>query len=379
MGTIIAILSEQENIMFNYYLNKRRIEMSYPIKKYSKWDWIQRRYRSDYYKVKDYYQNRTRAVDNRTMLSRLVDILKVSLGAPVYSYLKHVDANARLISKQFNIVSNIAYGKVHESEIYGDNSYEVFLYTDTVIDIDYIELNWRDIDSLKIIYNENTDLDFHVPFNQNKDFKELTVTIFELDVVTMLLQYYYWGREQERLGNSVNTNVFIATIIYPNTLGSYLDLAVFNRFLNLANGEENKPFDLKQPFKVVDYTVGVDRVLNNIVKDVKNQSIPLTQLLESVPGIVNKNAARSLYMRHKYYTAQSLWVLFLGRLTYNLRLLNIMSKKGIARNKDITTTIPATVKLMERRATNALATLPTDMGIDLNKKIDELKKIVGSR
>lgn len=365
--------------MFNYYLNKRNTELSYPIKKYSKWDWIKRRYLFDFYKTKDYYRNRIRAVDNKSMISRLVDVLKESLGLPVYSYLKSVDANARLTSKQFNITSNINYGELHKSEVYGDNSYEAFLYTDTEIDIDYIEHNWRDIASLKIIYNSNTDLDFLVPFNQNKNFKKATLTVFEIDVVKMLLQYYYWAKEQTLLGNSVNTNVFIATVIYPNVLDSYMDMAIFNRFLAIANDIAIDEFITKQPYTTIDYSAGVDRILSGVVKDVKNQSIPLAQLLDSVPMLVKNNANELLYIDNKYYTVQSKWVLYISRLKYVLLLITLMGKKGRSRNRDLLTTLPAYIKQIERSSVVVLNSDDNAIILEKANTVEQIKKIVGRR
>jgi len=365
--------------LFNYFLNNNRDDISYSVKEYSKWDFIKRRYLSEQFRIKEYYRNKNRAVDNRNMISRLVDTLKGSIGSDVVTYLKDVGMSARYMSKQFGIVSNINNGVVFKSVIYGANSYEVFLYTENEIDLDKIELNWKDIESIRAIKTGDTDLDFYVPFNEGKDFSEPTVNVFEIDIVHMMLQYYYWARERSLSSDSTNTNVFIATIVYPNITDSIMDLAIFNRYLAINNDTSIRNFRIKHPFNVLNYSDAIDHILYTIKKDSKNESMALTQLLKSIPAIDQKDMSYVLNIHHKYYTMQSIWVLHLGRIEYINGLLDILSTKGKRRNRDILYTIPYTLKNIERRMSSIMNILPTVIGDKFLANIELLKEKAGKR
>ena len=65
-----------------------------------------------------------------------------------------------------------------------------------------------------------------------------TLSVYELDLITMLLQYRSWSKVRLSQGLSTDSNIFIAMIVLPNTLDSILDYSLYNRFMAIANGEK---------------------------------------------------------------------------------------------------------------------------------------------
>ena len=359
-----------------YYTNN---DTSYPIKKYTKFDYIASRYRKDLNKVIDYYMNKDRAVNNSHILNRLITLIAPNINMSDTQYFEIVETTNVYIAKQFDIVSNINSGKIHENLFIGNNSYEILLYKETDIDLFEFSNNWRTYQSVKAIYNEDTALDFNVPFN-NKDYIVPMLSIFEIDITAMLMQYKYWALERIKNDHSTNANVFISQIVLPNMLPSLLDFALYNRYRSLLNNEPIEDFNIRQPFILTDYSKGIDNIYKKVIKDTKNTSMEVDHLYETIPMIYVKNAYELLHVTNKYYTKQSEWVLVLSRIPIIKDTLVNLGARGIAKNKTIINRLAYRLKEIERSKTiehklDNLTYIETNYLIDL----DYIKDIVGRR
>jgi len=364
--------------MFNFFI-KPRSPFNYPIKKYYKFEYIKRKYNFEINKVKDYYRGKNRAVNNRHILNRIITMLAPSYTLEDFDYYSRVDSNSRLVSKQFDIVSNINKGRVLQNELYGENSDEIFLYTETPINLDTFKYTWITESPIRCIHTNNLELSFMFPY-ENITLPENSLHVFEIDITKMLMMYKYWCLERVREDNSTNPNVFIATIVLPNVLDSLIDLTIVNRYLAIAAGEKlPHKFINKHPFVIINYVEGIDNVLTDIVKDTRNSSIPLEQLLLSIPVIVEETALPVIKITHTYYTAQSKWVFYLSRVGTIKNLLTVIGKKGRARNKELVNTLPYVIKTILRRSGGLPDILTPDRIAKFNKDITTINKIIGKR
>ena len=364
--------------MLKYFI-KKIDDIDYPVKEYSRFDWVRRKYLFELEKVKNYYRYRIRATNNKNILSKLIDLLRTDITKDEFDYYKYVDSNAEYIAKQLNIVNDLSSGKVLESEIYGDNSYEILLSVNNDIDFDYIANNWIELETLRVIKTDNVQLNFTVPF-ENIDMYIDTLTIFEIDIVTMLLQYRHWALERMSNDDSIDPNVFIATIVYPNVLNNMIDLTIFNRYMNIAlDIEQYTELDNKNPFLIIDYNDKVNNILKEVVKDTKNRNIYLTQLLKTIPSIYNNNMIEALHINKDIFNIRSYWVLVVARLKIVLNLIKILDKHGMKRNKDLINRIPVDLKEIERRSSYVENKLPILFEIELQETINELNNLLGKR
>ena len=176
--------------MFKYFTKNNLDFISLPMKKYNRFSFIRRRYMNDLNKVLNYYRHRERAVNNDHLLSRLIETAIPSTTLTMFDYFRLLDTNARFVSKQFDITSSINYGKVHNNIIYSKNSDEIFIYVNSSIDFENIHNTWREMESLRVVYTDDTDLDMKVPFI-DVGFSSNTLNVFEVDVTMMGMQYYY--------------------------------------------------------------------------------------------------------------------------------------------------------------------------------------------
>jgi len=364
--------------VFKLFTNER-YEYNYPIKKYSKFDFIKRRYLDELKHVKDYYHNKDRAVNNSHLLNRLITLLAPSIYKDEYEYLASVTANARFLSKQFDIVSNIHSGSIMSNVFFGKGSREILLYREDDIDLDVIEDNYYDMDSVRVVHSPSTDLNLRVPFN-DKEHHMPELYVMTIDIIKLLMQYKYWALDRIKVDSSTNPNVFIATMVLPNIIDSLIDIRIFNRYLDIAVGNSvNEEIVNVHPFPIVDYTKGIDDVLKQVVKDTGNTSIPLEQLLLSIPVIVEDNALEIVKLTHTYFTAQSKWVLYISRIKVILKLLKVFNKRGIARNKDIVNELPFILKTILRRSGGLPDILPKELLTGFFTDVKAIQKITGKR
>jgi hypothetical protein len=365
--------------MLNLFLGKKKgFELNTPIKQYSKFDMIRDKYKYELEKIKEYYRNRDRAVDNQNVFAKLLTILTPNIEIDLIDYLKGVESNAIYFSKQFDFVSNISKGKLLENNFYFYNSKELLLYIENDIDIFTVANKWKEIESVKVVYTENTAIDFEILFG-NKELPNEKLTMFEVNVVLMALQYKYWALERKKNDMSTNPNVFVARVILPNLLDNMLDLVIFNRFLELYQYGSIDEFEIDHPFAVSDYSNKLDKVLKDVLKDTVNNSIPIEQFINTIPTIANDCMLDVLKINKPFYTKQSEWALWVGRIKYIALILEMMGERGRARNRDYINYLPSRIRALENRSTEVRDQLSSDMLLDFEYQIEKIKNMLGRR
>lgn len=351
--------------------------INYPIKKYTQFDYIKRRYVDELNKIKDYYHNRIRAVENTHPFSKIINNLSPSLDIDNLEYFKIVSADAIYLSKQYGFTSNISQGKPFANLFYKDNSTEFLLYVENQIDPYELTDDWVNISPARVIYTENKDLDFHI-MDGSKSLSYPQYTIIEIDVVTMMMQYKLWANERVKTDDSTNPNVFIATIVIPNMLDNMLDLTIYNRFMSIGIDRGGLPkFDIKHPFSVLDLSSQLDTILKNSVLNLKEESVYLEQLLLTIPVIVNASMVDALQIHLPYYSSRSEWLLWIARVKHIYRLLVFLGEKGIAKNKEYVNYLPIQIRRLENRA--SLITLPEELIGQYKETLNSISAIVGKR
>jgi len=264
----------------------------------------------------------------------------------VLDYLDRISVNAPYIAKQLGIVSNLNTGETHTNVLFEGSSSEIFLYVDNAIDPLEMESVWEDYQSIKVIKTDVTDINYPVLFKYAK--YTPGVTIFEIDIKAMMLQYYYWSKARLLEDRGIAANIFLPTIVIPNISDSLVDYAIFNRFNTIVTGDYEFDTPQHHPISIIDYSKGIDGVLEKVVKDVVNTNIYLTQLLRTIPAINVSDMYVLLQIDKSYYNIQSKWVLWVSRLGEIVELHKILGKKGRRINTPLYNRLPYEIKLIKR-------------------------------
>jgi len=362
--------------MFSYFTSYKDGDIAYPLRKYTKWRVLKNMYLGELSKAKLYYRDRGYALDNDNILVRLIKTLYNDYNSDILSYMDMVSTDAPYIAKQFLFVSNLSEGAVLKDAVF-HNSNEIFLVSDNHPDPYDLESTWMDYAPIKIIKTEIQDVYYPVPFKYEANTD--TVNIFEIDIVGLMLQYYYWARSRVAEDRGTSPNVFLASIAIPNVVDSLIDLAIWNRFVTLASGGTTPDTTNKHPMYLIDYTKGVDDVLWNVVKDNTDSSIYLTQLLKSIPTLVSQDMYTALTIDQTIYNKQSKWVLWVSRMHAVRVLYDMLGKRGHKLNRDQFYSLPYELKLMGNRESQYSDKLGSvDMSV-MKDDIDHMHAALGKR
>lgn len=365
--------------MLKYFL-KRTYQHQPGIKYYSRFDYIKRRYQSEVDKVILYHRNRIRAVNNSHLLVRLIKLLSpVSFNMDFFDYFKFVDKNSLYLTKQLGIVSDINTGVILENIFYKNNSYEVLLYGKRPFDIFDMEYKWENYYPIRVVYSSEREYDLHL-LDGSKNKINTDLTILEINIPMLMLQYKQWGLMKERIGESTSPAIFLCQIVFPNILKTMIDMITWNRFISRDNGTYPlEQYRVKHPFHILDLTPGVDDILNNVHNDVSDVSQYLDKILMSIPTMYYPTMIDALHINDPFPTKQSEWVIWLARLKTMKGILNLLKVRGINRNKDILNSLPFEIRRLKNGSTNLFRLIPYELSEICKMDIEIIGDILGVR
>jgi len=333
--------------MFRYFTTASD-DTEYPIKKYFEWNLIKTMAGEQIEKAKDYYRNREYSYPNNNPIIRL---LKMMLRDPnamdIFEYMDYVDNAIPYLTKQFLLVDSHSQGKVLTNVLMSGSSNETFIVVDNTTDLLGAADNWKELESIRVISSDITDVNYPVLFDYYKYSPGLTM--FEIDLRAIAVQYYYWAKTRVYGDLAININVFFPMVVIPNILNSLMDIAIWNRYKSIASGMTIVDNDNKKPIALIDYTTGIDDVLSKVAKHLDGNSYYVTQLLRSVPMITSDSAYDVLRLSISIYTRQSLWSLWVSRADDITVIYNTMGKRGHRINKMLFNRLPYVVRNMRNR------------------------------
>lgn len=352
--------------------------IAYPIKQWSKWDYIKRVTLRELNRVTYYYHTKSRFTNNTHILSRLVRMLRTDVNIDLTSYFKSVDISSEYIARQFGFVSNKSKGLVLNNIFY-KNENVIINYVNNDFNIFDIKNNYTNLSPIRVIYSNDYVIDYY-QFDNSKTNTFKTLTIIELDVNLMLIMYKFWALDRIKKEDSINPNYFIPQVILPNMVKTYLDIAVFNRLLNLFYKiDMSEQQIISHPFHVIDLHRQIDTVLSDVIDKIENKTITIEQLLLTIPTFINNNMIDTLFINRPFYTRQSEWAIWVARLKYTCFLLDILGDRGIARNTSMLNKLPAKIRMLKNRSTDIITQLPNELYSEVKTYLDKIENRLGRR
>ena len=122
-------------------------------------------------------------------------------------------------------------------------------------------------------------------------------------------------------------------------------------------------------YNVIKYYSSTD-----VVRDIDNKGVYISQLFKSIPTIYKKDMKETLYIANPYYNRQSEWLLWLCRLKHMRFLLDILGERGIARNLLEINNFPTEIRYVESNSTPLLKLTDTIKLDEIRNNIDYIKE-----
>jgi len=320
--------------------------------------------------VINYYNNTHIYVNRPNKLVDLINSLPVKVNSSIEDIIFDLQTNEDYLLKHFGIASDISKSKVFKNTIL-NNTKEFYISME--IDIDDITYNnYKDISTVKCVYHNLTEIGPFYPQNSKTTIKDFTTAIYEIDVVALGIQFYYWLREQYMLDNDTDIARFVATIVIPNTIKSITNYSLINRYiLNM----EKDPNISKIPIDIPDFTDKLDREYEKLVDRIFSfKKEKYEDYLFSIP-LIESNVLEVLKFNNTFWSSNNKWILWYSRIDIIKKLLSLSKDAKRINNKWI-----SYLKLELRNAINSniISRVPDDeieliLEIELNNLLKETK------
>lgn len=299
--------------MYNIFTNRYVLHSG--INHWPEFDLIKRTYLRELLKIKDYYNNRVYAIRNNHPLCVLLNNLDVPMSYDDYRYVEIARDRQDYISRNLMFTSETHYGKIHHGVFYGNDCDEIIITVDDYFDINDLSKNWKDYSAVKVLNHPRSDLGFLLP-NGKQTSNETGLSVVTINIAALALQFKYFMLEQLRRtdGSFLGIPHFVHMYVLPNMMFSHADIVIKNRLLNLFYGKPMGHSLARHAFPVIDYSDKIDRTLNNVISKIKMSNYIDTDIVNSIPTIINDDMISALEMPDIAPTRQIWWALLLTRL-----------------------------------------------------------------
>lgn len=285
----------------------------------------------------NYYRERNFSVKNSHLIVRFLNSCGVTTSDPIESFYNRMQDKALGLSMHFNMTSSIYKGDSFEGVFFGAGSKEVIIATDDSMNPFELEQNWQDIQAVTFLDHPKSDTSLLLA-NGKSYSAETGLSVIAINIPALLVQYRCWLKEQsENFKNGLATfptPVFVHKYILPNMLYSQLDVALFNRLYNLAQGAPmGKPM-YRHAFQLISYDDRVDKILKDIIKKLTRNDKDFFMMMREVPMIGVENLLELAKVPESTPTRQYIWAELLSRLKLIDFLIELSPSNGKKLNRE---------------------------------------------
>lgn len=351
--------------MLNYFL-KDNDNIIVEHKYISNYDYTKRKVKELIHKTLEYFsEHRESKVYNNHLLNRIVKHYPYNpFDFDIFRWYKLIKSDVEYVSKYFKLTNETNYGILHKDLAF-KNSYSGIFSCSNFIDFDILEQHWRRLESCKVVYNSSTVFNWGVmdtrSMHEHNDVEH--IVNFELDIVMMMCQYWYWCRFRRNNNLDIDSEYFIKMIILPNLNISNIDIVMFTRFLKeyLNSNIEYSTFE-SLPTINLEYLKNIEKLIENIVIEyievVKRfKIIHIDRMINDFPCLINKNMRKALKINQEFISRDNSWLIWLSRIDYIQSFLEMISKTSLKDNYKFFSGISSELKLLSNNGTN-LSLLP---------------------
>lgn len=289
--------------------------------------YIRRTYKDLIGYVKGYYRKAPKAVSSPNLIADIIQQFYIDDTVDDNQWSMLVERQSLAIARNFGLGSALFRGKVFDKGItLGPECNELAMASFERINYSSTNTPWIELVPVKYLYHTRTDINLPVMSNTTKGKGHGVITI---NIPMLLVQYRYWLRAQRARGVEQYENAyrFVGSIVLPNMLESYLDIAYFNRLARQAQGIKNVKFPTAHPFYLTDLTDKVDRFITYVNDENSRKGIDPESLAWITPALVKDNLFKVMALPREPLSYQNEWIYTLARFPY-VKYLILMLKKN---------------------------------------------------
>lgn len=278
--------------------------------------YVRRTYKTLINDVKGYYRQAPKYVESTNLFALLIQQFVINMALDDNQWVRQIEEQSKGAARNLGLVSPINKGKIFTSGItLGPHSEEVAIATYEKFEREGLGKMWRDLRPVKYLYHTRTDTSLPIMNNTTPGKAYGVITV---NVPMLMVQYRYWLRWQKALERVQFENVyrFVGSIVLPNMLESFLDIAFFNQLDRASQDIKNPTFPLQHPFYLTDMNPRLAKLTEKVNFESFLRGIEIEGLAWITPMIVKNNLFEVMEIPRVPITYQNEWAFALARLPY---------------------------------------------------------------
>lgn len=265
--------------------------------------------------VKKYYRTHYKQVSSNNLFANLINTLQLNDTMDDYRYSRFIEDQVDRVVRPFKITTEANKGWVHEKGIVlGPQCHETIVSVENEDTFLNVEDNWWDLKPVTFLYHTRTDINFPILNNttKGKGFGSLAINI-----PMLAIKYRYWVKEMKKRSVDIpSVFFFVGTMVLPDLLDSYLDIAIFNRLDQKMAGIPTRQYPSPHPFYLTDYTSRVDRFNEQLIVLFQGKNYTCERLLYDTPLIVKTRLSELLSKPKGIINRNNEWVFVLRYIPF---------------------------------------------------------------
>ncbi len=300
------------------------------------WDYAKAGLQRNLETVLRYYKIRPFSVKSNHILVRLLNSLGVAHDQNIERFHDIVEAKAPYIGMTFKMTSSIHKGILHDGLFYGEGVKEIIFATNEYFNPYDVEKHWQDTAAVTVLDHPRSDLDMLLASGRTTG-TATGISVIAVNIPKLAVQYRTFAKiqfEKMQTGQSpLTTAQFVHMYVLPNMVASHLDVALFNRAVNMTTGAPMSTSTVKHRFPLIDYTKRVDDVYEDITKFIHTNDRDFYTILQSFPTVSSANLMEVNRLPDQAPTRQVAWAEILTRLKTLDWLTEISPNHGTRYNR----------------------------------------------
>jgi len=342
------------------------------------WNYVKEGLLRDLQKVLDYHHTRPTAVKSDHILVRLLQTIPVSKTLDNYTYYQHVSYIADELSQAFRFTSSVGEGKTFDGTFYGQGSCELLISTEFDDDVERQAKKWEDIQAVKVLRHDLTDLSFTLP-DGNYDSPENNMAVIGINIPLLALQYKMFRENEDVLNPSDDSErsvmMFVRMYAITNMMPSHLDQVIINRFLSRAKGWSVSDMPNKHSFHLVQYEKRVEETINEMFPSLYDVNKDFYTLMDTIPTPASGNMTNFSLMPNNVPTMQIKWALSIARIPELELLVRLAGQNGNAKNGTEMNAVKRSINWMENNG-HLRGVLPHHMYMYVRQELDVITDVI---
>ncbi len=292
------------------------------------WDTMKRDFLSDYRNVISYYRNKETKVSNTNPLVKLIKGFNIDFDSDIFSFIYEVNNNKKYKSDIISASNLVRKGRLLNGVEFGGEDL-LFLQVEQEIDLSTVEDNWKDLEPLRYVRTTNINLDFVHPTKHSN----IDLVIIEIDILSLMIQFYYWREERLKEGSNSDPTIFIFQYPMTNMISSLHDFSILSysiniEFIGLTYMKHTHPFTIR------DQSSKVERVLKKIIRRNENHRVSYEKYFDQVPTVF-KDSLKVISLTNRFVNVNNRYTHWLARVDFLLDLINLLGPEALIANKSI--------------------------------------------